>query len=186
MKAVVFSFIIMLAMLICSGFVGKQVYLNVKETFVTEEISLRDDPKLKKYPKIFEVDRSKLGFTPLPKTAKVKVSEKGNYVWLNIYGRTRRTICLKKENGVYKWVHEQEILEGPTKYTTVDGTFPEEITLTYETVSIASSKLNTLEISYRGNDPKLSKISKLRLRHVEPYLKKWGYRKTAKKSAEQK
>ena len=53
---------------------------------------------------------------------------------LHIYSKhEQRTIAFRKKNGILKWIHEQVTVEGPQTHDTVDGTFQEQIVVTYET-----------------------------------------------------
>jgi hypothetical protein len=56
----------------------------------------------------------------------------------------------------------------------VDGVFNEAITLTYETQSISGYPINQLNVSYRGEDPRLE-APKLTFAAVKPTLREWGY-----------
>ena len=96
---------------------------------------------------------------------------------LHITAKTVRTIAFQKENGNYVWIGDQEDFEGPKKYKTVDGIFNEAITLTYETQSISGSgyPVNQLNVTYRGEDPRLEAPKHLTLVAVKPMLKEWGY-----------
>jgi hypothetical protein len=94
---------------------------------------------------------------------------------LHITTKTVRTIAFRKENGNYFWIGEQETFEGPKTYKTVDGTFHEAITLTYETQNISGYPLNQLNVSYRGEDPRLEAPKQLTLAAVKPILKEWSY-----------
>ena len=57
----------------------------------------------------------------------------------------------------------------------MDGVFNEAITLTYETQSISGYPLNQLNVTYRGEDPRLEGRNNLTLAVVKPILKEWGY-----------
>jgi hypothetical protein len=94
---------------------------------------------------------------------------------LHIYGRTSRTIAFRKQGGGFTWIGEQEIYKGPKQYTTVDGTFFEEVSLTYELQRVAHYRLNHLNISYFGEDTRLAHKVDLTLEAVLPILKEWGY-----------
>jgi hypothetical protein len=94
---------------------------------------------------------------------------------LHIYGRTSRTIAFRKQADGFTWIGEQEIYKGPKQYSTVDGTFFEDICLTYELQRVAHYKLNHLNISYSGEDPRLAHKDDLTLEGVLPIIKEWGY-----------
>jgi hypothetical protein len=77
---------------------------------------------------------NRFGFTPVSTNADIRL-EKSSGAYdrmLHIYGRTSRTIAFRKQGDGFIWIGEQEIYKGPKQYTTVDGTFFEEICLTYE------------------------------------------------------
>ena len=60
-------------------------------------------------------------------------------------------------------------------YKTVDGTFHEHVTLTFETEHVSGFPLNQLSVLYAGEDPRLVGRGDLSLRDVRPILKEWGY-----------
>jgi len=126
---------------------------------------------------INDVDRSSFGFTSIPKDSQI-ILEEGHQtydVMLHIYSsKSSRTIAFLKTPDGYKWIHEQEIHSGPKKYTTPDGTFNEQIVITYETVRVSGVPLNQINIEYYGNDPRLSNQSNLTLSDVTPIIQEWG------------
>jgi hypothetical protein len=122
--------------------------------------------------------RTAYGFTPIPKQALVRWESRPTTRYdamLHIEGKTSRTISFKKEGSSYRWTGEQEIFEGPNKYKTEDGTFNEQVTLTFEIESVSGFPLNRLNVSYRGENPRFSERSNLTLADVTPLLKQWGY-----------
>lgn len=139
-----------------------------------------DDPRLKELlAAAQQFDRAQYGFTPIPTKGDVRLeirSPGGAYDrMLHIYGRTSRTIAFRKTADGFRWIHEQEVFEGPKKYTTVDGTFNESICLTYETERVAHYRLNQLNISYSGEDKRLTVSRELTLDDIRPILREWGY-----------
>src|SRR5262245_25179370 len=66
---------------------------------------------------------------------------------------------------------ESRKLSGPHEYTTVDGTFSEAIVLTIEHIS--GAPLNRLQISYYGDDRRLSWPRVLTLADTRSVLEKW-------------
>ncbi len=94
---------------------------------------------------------------------------------LHLGGKTSRTIAFRKNTSDYFWIGEQEIFEGPKMYKSVDGTFHEEVTLTFEKEHVSGVPLNELNVSYRGEDPRLAGRVNLSLSDVKPILKEWGY-----------
>jgi len=94
---------------------------------------------------------------------------------LHLGGRTSRTIAFRKNTSGYYWIGEQETFEGQKMYKTVDGTFHESVTLTFETEHVSGSPLNQLDVVYAGEDSRLVGRAHLSLRDVRPILKEWGY-----------
>jgi hypothetical protein len=94
---------------------------------------------------------------------------------LHLAGKTSRTIAFRKNAADYSWIGEQEIFEGPKMYKSVDGTFHEEVTLTFEREHVSGVPLNNLSVSYMGEDPRLAGRVNLSLSDVRPILKEWGY-----------
>ena len=123
-------------------------------------------------------DRTRYGFTPIPRQAKVMWESKpraGYDAMLHIYSKTSRTIAFRKTGDGYRWIGEQEMFEGRKKYKSVDGTFNEHIVLTYETEHVSGVPLNRLDVTYWGEDPRLAAHYDLTLADVRPILKEWGY-----------
>ena len=79
---------------------------------------------------------------------------------LHIATQTVRTIAFRKENGDYVWISEQETFEGPKTYKTVDGTFHEAITLSYEIGIGLSPESAQCELSRRGPSTRCQRESK--------------------------
>jgi hypothetical protein len=75
---------------------------------------------------------------------------------LHISGKTSRTMAFRKSLDGYNWIGEQEIFKGPNEYKTVDGTFKEQVCLTYEIEKISGFPQNRLNITYAGEDPRLA------------------------------
>jgi hypothetical protein len=131
--------------------------------------------------------REEFGFTPIPATGEVGLELTGGVIdrlvfgertydaMLHFGGKTPRTIAFRRKGDSYVWVGEQESFYGPKSYSSVDGTFQEEITLNYDTVPISGFRLNALDVSYHGEDPRLEWPKKLTLADVRPVLKEWGY-----------
>ena len=122
--------------------------------------------------------RTRYGFTPIPKQADVQWESKprGGYdAMLHIYSKTSRTISFRKDGNGYRWIGEQEMFEGPKEYASVDGTFKEHIILTYEIEHVSGFPLNRLNVTYWGEDHRLADRDDLTLSDVMPILKEWGY-----------
>lgn len=119
----------------------------------------------------------RFGFTPVATNANILL-EKSSGAYdrmLHIYGRTSRTIAFRQAGGGFTWIGEQEIYKGPKQYTTVDGTFFEQICLTYDLQRVSGYKLDQLNVSYDGQDQRLAWPKELTLQTVLPILKEWGY-----------
>lgn len=138
-----------------------------------------DDPQVQRLLKAAEsFDRTAYGFSPIPRHADVRLEARPTRQYdamLHITAKTLRTIAFRKENGNYIWIGEQETFQGPKKYQTVDGVFNEAIVLTYETQRISGYPLNQLNVTYRGEDPRLAGRNNLTLATVKPILREWGY-----------
>ncbi len=128
---------------------------------------------------IGEVERQSMGFTPVSKDSKIRIERaKGrDYdIMLHIYHDTTRTIAFKrKAEGVY-WIGEQQIFRGPKKYSTPDGTFNEDICITYHSEKYSdSTPTSSLTIRYSGEDPRLQSRHNLSLSDIQPILREWKY-----------
>ena len=138
-----------------------------------------DDPRLTPmWEAARSFDRQAYGFSPLPVTGDVRLERRpraGYDSMIHIYEKTSRTIAFRKTPNEYHWIHEQESFQGPRQYTSVDGTFHEQIVLTYETERIAGTKTNVLSISYWGEDTRFANRNDLGLHEVKPVLEEWGY-----------
>jgi hypothetical protein len=146
--------------------------------FAPQHVS-RDDERLKPmWAAIARVGRAALGFSPIEPDAEIRLEGKQvggeNYAaMLHIDGKTSRTIAFRKAGSDYRWIGEQEIHTGPRKYTTVDGTFREEIVVTYEIQHVSGVPLNAINVSYRGDNPRLANRFDLKLADVAPILEQW-------------
>jgi hypothetical protein len=138
-----------------------------------------DDPQVRLLVKAaISFDRASYGFSPIPQNADVRLELRPTRRYdamLHVAAKTSRTIAFRRENGGYVWIGEQESFKGPKKYKSVDGIFSEEVTLTYEIQGISGYPLNQLNVTYLGEDPRLTGRSNLTLSDVKPILKEWGY-----------
>lgn len=136
-----------------------------------------DDPRLKPlFDAMAAVDRASMGFTPIPTDAELRLESRprGGYdAMLHVDGVTSRTIAFRRTGDGYEWIGEQEIHRGPKTHTTVDGTFPETITITVERVPISGGT----RITYSGEDPRLAGRGGLTLADVRPVLAEWDARR---------
>lgn len=146
--------------------------------------------------------RAKYGFTPLPTNGWMKVESIDRKNWsasypapvydvmLHFYDSSggagykyqARTVGLKKnKDGQLVWIGEQQLFRGPKTYTTVDGTFNEQITITFETEQMAyvGKTLKGTAVRYSGPDSRLAGESQyadnLTINQITPILKEWGY-----------
>ena len=138
------------------------------------------DPRVAELLAVVEAaQHTALGFTPINTNSHFQLEIAGHHGaydrMLHIYGKTARTLAFRQTPGGWRWIHEQEIFEGPREHTTVDGTFKESICLTFETERIAALHTNWLNISYSGNDAQLAWPRELLLADVLPVLAAWGY-----------
>ena len=125
-------------------------YFPEKVEFFPEQLSI-DDPRIQPLlSSAASFDRVSLGFTPLPRTANVRLesSRSGKYdVMLHIYSMMPRNIAFRKTNSGYRWIGEQERFEGPKKFTSHDGTFNENVVLTYEIENVFGFPTNRLNVT---------------------------------------
>jgi hypothetical protein len=145
---------------------------------VPKKVSM-DDPQVQPLLKAAaSFDRTSYDFTPIPKAADVRLESRptGRYdAMLHIYSKTSRTIAFRKTSGTYRWIGDQEVFQGPKMYKTVDGTFHEQLTFTYEIESVSGYPTNRLNITYSGEDARLANKTSLALADVRAILKEWGY-----------
>jgi hypothetical protein len=123
-------------------------------------------------------DRAAYGFSPLPTSGNVRLESKpraGYDAMLHLGGKTSRIIAFRKDAPGYSWIGEQEVFTGPKMFKSVDGTFHEAVTLTFENEHVSGVPLNRLNVSYRGEDPRLVGRVNLSLIDVKPILREWGY-----------
>lgn len=125
---------------------------------------------------IAAVDRATLGFTEIPKVGRVQLEEGGNAPYdamLHIYAGTSRTVAFRKTVAGYKWIAEQEVTYGPKNFTTVDGTFQENIVIEYQTERVNGIPLNQIVIDYHGDDTRLADRDHLTIASIKPILEEW-------------
>ena len=146
--------------------------------FFPEKVGM-DDPRIQPLLKAAaSFDRTSYGFTPIPKTAEVRLESRPTNRYdamIHISSKTSRTIAFRIKGGSYRWIGDQEIFEGPKEYKTVDGTFHEHICLTYEIESVSGYPTNRLNIAYFGEDPRMADRRALTLEEIRPVLTEWGY-----------
>jgi hypothetical protein len=143
-----------------------------------ESVSVSDPRVQSLFKAAAAFDRASYGFSPLPTSGNVHLESRpraGYDAMLHLGGKTSRTIALRKNGSNYFWIGEQETFEGPKMYKTVDGTFHEEVVLTFEKEHVSGFPLNRLNVLYHGEDPGLAGRMDLSLSDVKPILRKWGY-----------
>ena len=141
-----------------------------------EPVSL-SDPKIAPMLKaIAAVDRSSMGFTPIPTNARIRLEMRpraGYDAMLHIYAATQRTIAFRKTPDGYKWIAEQEIHYGPKMFTTGDGDFQEHVVVEYQLEPVNGIPTNQIHISYWGEDARLAGRDDLTLETIKPILEEW-------------
>ncbi len=145
---------------------------------VPEKISWSDPEVAPLIRAMDESGRIALGFTPVEPSAGIRIQRHASGVYnvmLHIFGSTSRTLAFRKTPAGFEWIHEQEIYSGPKTYTTVDGTFNEQITVTYETAPVSGHNDGKVHIEYSGEDPRLSGAGRNELtwEQVRPVLAEW-------------
>lgn len=123
-------------------------------------------------------DRAAYGFSPLPSSGHVRLEARPQPKYdamLHFSDRTIRTIAFRKDSSGYRWIGEQETFQGPKVFKTEDGTYHEQVVLTFETEHISGAPLNQLSVTYDGEDARLANRRDLSLADVQPVLKQWGY-----------
>ncbi len=147
--------------------------------FSPKKIDYSDPELVPLWKAVQAVDRASMGFTPVSKDSKISIERSNGKkydVMLHISNRTSRTIAFRKKDDHFVWVGEQESFEGPNKYSTPDGTFNEQIVLTYDKEKISEYPINILNISYFGEDTRLIPSRRdLTLADIRPILKEWKY-----------
>ncbi len=175
-------------------------FFSMPEGYTDQVVDVSDEA-MAPYQAALAVDRRAMGFPPLPTNGKVKIVliDKANWgyeypppaydVMLHFYEITNRgsypyvyrAVALKMDTKGFKWIHEQIVFGGPKRYTTVDGTFNERITLTCEKEQVAfiGTALEGTAVSYSGNDNRLADrtlhTDNLSIGQVAPILREWGY-----------
>lgn len=140
-----------------------------------KQVSLSDNNIAPMLKAIAAVNRTSLGFTPIPTNADIRLeigSRTGYDAMLYVYADTHRTIAFRKTQDGYRWIGEQEIYYGPKTFTDVDGTCQEHLVVEYQTEPVTGIPTNQIHISYVGQDSRLVG-RQLTLTDIQPFLKKW-------------
>ena len=139
-----------------------------------------DDPRLKPFASMYSVSRESYGMTPLPKEGRAWVDEYRSFMaskhgydaMLHVSNKAEHYIAFRKQGQSYEWIGEQEVCEGPRKYSSENGVFNEEVEISF--FHGVPHKADGLWISYRGPDEKLEMNEALKPSDVQPLLQKWG------------
>ena len=142
-----------------------------------------NDPELKPFNAMYQVDRDQYGMTPLPEHAGVSVEKRdsdeaagyGYDVMLHISGNAVHHVAFRLGADGYKWVGEQEECWGPREYDSVDGRFNEALTISY--FHHAQHHLEGLSISYRGREDALRELDIMQeftVAKARQILRDWG------------
>ena len=153
-------------------------FLGVGCGVLPEKVSLEDARVQLLLRAAAAFDRGAYGFSPLPTNGDVRLESKPRPSYdamLHLTGKTSRTIAFRKNGSGYYWIGEQESFQGPTTYKSPDGTFHEQVVLTFEIEHVSGVPLNQLDVSYFGEDSRLDGRRGLSLSDVRPILKEWGY-----------
>lgn len=153
-----------------------------------EKVKMNDKRLIPLFEAMKEVRRDTLGFSAIDSNSEIRLETANgsffsrfflptkNYdVMLHIDGKTSMTIAFKKVgNDKYAWIGEQETYYGKRNYTTVDGTFKEEIMIDYDKIPIAGWETNKINIEYNGPDSTITPPNKLTLAEAQQMIKKWN------------
>jgi hypothetical protein len=131
------------------------------------------------------VNRTMLGFTPIPTNVDVRLELVDREHWkqgypppsydamLHLYAQTHRTIGFRKTADGYQWISEQELHYGPKMFTDQDGTFQEYLAVEYQIEPVNGVPTNRICVTYRGQDKRLEGRDNLTLAEVMPFLEEW-------------
>lgn len=139
---------------------------------------------------MYRADIQKYGFTPIGKTAHIKLvrsygwgaREEGCDATLFIDERNvSRTVDFALENGKYRWTGEQEIHRSGRTFSTDEGDMPEQISITYSERERRDTRKG-LHIAYDGKDRSLCLKPSLTLKDVSPFVREWDKRAYASRT----
>jgi hypothetical protein len=159
----------------------------------------------KSYSALFSVDRTMMGFPPLPTNGSVQILTVDRANWKleypppiydtsfqfyegsSAYPRIARMVALKHSEGGDKWISEQISFSGPTLFTADGQLANESITITAETeqVAVQGKLIQGTLVTYEGPDQQLAKQCRfgnsLSITQIGPILRTWGYNYEADK-----
>jgi hypothetical protein len=162
----------------------------------------------KPYSALFSVDRTKMGFPPLPTNGTVRILTVDRANWkleyappnydvsfqiyegLSSYPRISRFIALKRDGKLYKWVSEQIMYTGPKLFTPDGSPINEYVTILCETeqVGVIGTNIHGIQVIYSGPDEQLAKQCRfgdsLTVTQVGLILRAWGYNYEADKAVQ--
>jgi hypothetical protein len=161
----------------------------------------------KPYSALFSVDRTKMGFPPLPTNGTVRILTVDRANWKLEYAppnydvsfqfyegssnfpRISRFIALKRDGNLYKWVSEQITYTGPKLFTPDESPVNEYVSILCETeqVGVTGKNIHGTQVIYSGPDEQLAKQCRfgddsLSITQIGPLLRPWGYSYEADKA----
>lgn len=137
------------------------------------------DEELVPFALMHQIDRSKLCLAEISSSSNVFVSKsdsinRGYDIALNMSGpEVSKSVYFVWENDHYVWIGEQETHYSGRKYSNLDGTFQEHITITYFERGTQGAPKG-LRITYWGNDDIPSDMT---CNTALSYIKEWDTRK---------
>ena len=145
---------------------------------IPERVNFDDERVAPLFEAMARVDREALGFTQIPKTARLFLegaSERYDAMLHTDEGMSSRTVAFRLTDSGYEWLAEQLTFWGPKDFETIDGTIKEHITITYEVgpVSVSGYSVGRLHISYWGEDDRLTSKDELEMFDVLPMINDW-------------
>jgi hypothetical protein len=134
-----------------------------------------NDDEIKQFPQIKESDRRHYCLTKIEQDLPINILKSDNPnsgydVRLHMYNSsTSRDVFYVWESGHYVWIGELEIHYSGREYTSLDGTLPEVISITYFIKDTNAGKKG-LSITYWGDENRPSEMS---CDEAQSYIQKW-------------
>lgn len=148
---------------------------------VPEEVSINDPKIAPLLEAANKIDRTKLGFTPIPQWGTVRVEwNKGGVTYDVMLHMGNHEMAFRKTQTGYEWIYEGQTFIGPKVYSSPDGKYHEEINIQYQTVESFGKPVNKVIVTYTGEDPRLintpwpSVNFNLTLADVTPIIREWN------------
>jgi len=135
------------------------------------------DQRLRPYLSAMDaVDRTSLGFTPIPRDAKIRVVPVGGEREYDVHLQASFRDVYFRENadGSYEWVGESQAFTGPRRYDTGAGIENEELVIAYYRVPVSGAALNQVQVYYSGDDPRFKYEPFLTLEEARTILQEWA------------